>query len=414
MSTLFRTTEKRGRFKTLAARFGAGLLALALVCTLIPATAGAVTQEQINNLKQQQKQIANDKKAIEGKLSNVKNDKAAALQRKALLEEDIDNIRQNLKVVTALIASYEEQIAEKTIELEAAQAEEARYYDLFLTRVRAMEEGGGNSSYWAILFHATDFADLLDSLNMISEIMTHDNYVMDSLAAAREAVAAAKAELETAKAEQEDAKAQLEASQAELQRQQAQVDALVDEMRAQEAAYEEQLHEMEQNAAALAINLSNVEKQYAAEIAAAKAAAASGTLAGTGGFIWPLPGGPGDYTITSKYGWRDCPFHGREYHSGVDVAAGGGTTIKAAKSGTVVISAFHSSYGNYVVIAHTDGTKTLYAHMRSRAVDPGQTVSQGTTIGYVGTTGTSTGNHLHFEVWTGSSSSSRTNPMNYF
>jgi murein DD-endopeptidase MepM/ murein hydrolase activator NlpD len=98
----------------------------------------------------------------------------------------------------------------------------------------------------------------------------------------------------------------------------------------------------------------------------------------------------------------------------VDIPAPSGTPIKAAKSGVVIISGYGSSYGNYVVIAHGDGTRTLYAHQSSRAVSAGDSVSQGQTIGYVGSTGSSTGNHLHFEIWTGSSSSSRVNPMNYF
>ena len=134
-------------------------------------------------------------------------------------------------------------------------------------------------------------------------------------------------------------------------------------------------------------------------------------IEGTGGHIWPLQG----YTrISSPFGYRICPFHGRELHGGVDIPAPYGTAVHAAKSGKVVISAYGNSYGNYIVLAHGDGTRTLYAHMSARLVSAGQTVSQGQTIGRVGSTGSSTGNHLHFETWTGSSSSSRVNPMLYF
>ena len=134
-------------------------------------------------------------------------------------------------------------------------------------------------------------------------------------------------------------------------------------------------------------------------------------IEGTGGYIWPLQG----YTRTSSpFGYRICPFHGRELHGGVDIPAPYGTAVHAAKSGRVVISNFGSSYGNYVVLAHGDGTRTLYAHMSARLVSVGQTVSQGQTIGRVGSTGSSTGNHLHFETWTGSTSGTRVNPMLYF
>ena len=134
-------------------------------------------------------------------------------------------------------------------------------------------------------------------------------------------------------------------------------------------------------------------------------------IEGTGGYIWPLNG----YTRTSSpFGYRICPFHGRELHGGVDIPAPYGTAVHAAKSGTVVKSTYGSSYGNHIIIAHGDGTRTLYAHMSARLVSVGQTVSQGQTIGKVGSTGSSTGNHLHFETWTGSSSSTRVNPMRYF
>lgn len=134
-------------------------------------------------------------------------------------------------------------------------------------------------------------------------------------------------------------------------------------------------------------------------------------IEGTGGYIWPLNG----YTrISSPFGYRICPFHGRELHGGVDIPAPYGTPVHAAKSGRVVTSTYGSSYGNYIVLAHGDGTRTLYAHMSARLVSVGQTVSQGQTIGKVGSTGSSTGNHLHFETWTGSTSGTRVNPMLYF
>lgn len=128
-------------------------------------------------------------------------------------------------------------------------------------------------------------------------------------------------------------------------------------------------------------------------------------------FVWPVTG----YTrISSPYGWRICPFHGKEYHSGIDIPAPAGTSIKSSKSGVVVLSEYHKSYGNYVIVEHYDGGKTLYAHMKNRNVTVNQKVKQGQTIGYVGSTGTSTGNHLHYEVWTGSENTTRVNPMNYF
>lgn len=127
--------------------------------------------------------------------------------------------------------------------------------------------------------------------------------------------------------------------------------------------------------------------------------------------IWPVPG----YTkLSSPYGWRNCPYHGREYHSGIDIPAPSGTPIKATKNGIVISSGWNGGYGNCVVIQHSDGGKTLYAHMKSIYVSVNQEVSQGDVIGGVGTTGNSTGNHLHFEIWNGSHEDTRVNPMNYY
>lgn len=132
---------------------------------------------------------------------------------------------------------------------------------------------------------------------------------------------------------------------------------------------------------------------------------------GDGDYIWPLPG----YTrISSPFGYRNCPYHGRELHGGVDLPAPYGTNILAAKSGTVVLSAYGSSFGNHVAVSHADGSRTMYCHMSKRLVSVGDTVVQGQVIGLVGSTGNSTGNHLHFELWTNGNSSSRTNPMDYF
>ena len=128
-------------------------------------------------------------------------------------------------------------------------------------------------------------------------------------------------------------------------------------------------------------------------------------------YLWPVDG---YYNLSSPYGWRNCPYHGREYHSGIDIPAPSGTPVKAAKNATVISSGWNGGYGNCVVLQHSDGGKTLYAHLRYINVTVNQEVSQGDVIGGVGTTGNSTGNHLHYEVWTGSNSDTRVNPMNYY
>lgn len=127
------------------------------------------------------------------------------------------------------------------------------------------------------------------------------------------------------------------------------------------------------------------------------------------GFLFPLPAGSS--VITSPYGFRYHPIDGQyRFHNGVDLGAAAGTPIYATKSGTVTTATYASGYGNYVTINHGDGFSSLYGHMTYYTVSYGQTVSQGEIIGYVGSTGYSTGNHLHFTLFYNGST---VNPMDY-
>ena len=423
------TAKTQSGRRVLALLMALVMLMCALGATL--STAEAVTREQINNLKSQAASLNTQKADLQKQLDKLAGSKDAAVQQKQVLEQQINVLRDQIAVSTQAIAEYEQLIAAKEVELQAAQEKEAKYNALFLERVRSMEEDG-TVSYLSVIFNAESFSDMLDQIDRVTEIMEYDNHIMDELAAARQAVADAKAQLEADKAGEEAARSELATQQADLVAQEKQVDSLIAQIKSQSDTYASQLEELQADANAIAGQISSAEKAYAAQIAEAKrqeelrrqqqqqqqqqqgssgGGTSASTTTGSGGYIWPLSG----YTrVSSPFGYRNCPFHGRELHGGCDIPAPGGTPIKAAKAGVVIISTYGASYGNYVVIAHGDGTRTMYAHQSSRAVSAGQTVSQGQTIGYVGSTGSSTGNHLHFEVWTGSSSSSRVNPMNYF
>ena len=429
-------------------RFLALLLTLILLISALPLTGLAVTQDQINSLKSQAASLEKQKADLQKQINAVANSKSNALQQKQLLEQKINVLRNQIAVSEQTIADLTARIAQKEQELEEAMAEEARYYQLFCDRVRSMEEDG-EISYWSVLFNSDSFTEFLDQMTAIGEIMDYDQEIRDQLEAARIKVENAKRELEEAKAEEEQVRASLNAQKSELEAEENQVNALIAQLNNQSAIYAGQMEDLQEDADAMAAQIRQAEKQYAAQIeaqrkaaeaakqaaaakaaqeAAAKAAASRAasqsasayyaaaetptvTRTGGGGFIWPLSG----YTrVSSPFGYRNCPFHGRELHGGCDIPAPGGTPIMAAKSGVVVLSTYGSSYGNHVAITHSDGTRTMYCHMSSRAVSAGQTVAQGQVIGYVGSTGSSTGNHLHFEVWTSSSSSSRVNPLNYF
>ena len=388
----------------------AAVLLLALVIFLpltgpgVVLETSAVTQAEIDALKGSAGKLAEQKKDIQAQLKAVQADKSSALKKKELLEDQIDLIRQEIANINEQIAMYDQLIAEKTAELEQAEADEKAQFDLFCRRMRHMEEQG-ETSYWSILFTSGDFSELLDNYMMIEEIIQYDNQVIDSLVALQEKVANDRTVLEGAQAEQEEAKAQQMAAQDELKAQEDEVDKLIAEISAQENLLEEMEEELNKAAKALDAQIKAKEREYAAQVA---------NVPSESGYLWPLPGGYN--TISSLAGGRIHPVTGKPgNHAGIDIPAPSGTNIYAAKSGVVIHAAKGTgsswSYGNYVIVSHSDGTSTLYAHMSRIGCKEGQTVKQGDVVGYVGTTGRSTGNHLHFEIRSGST---RKDPVNYF
>ena len=374
-------------------------VAVSLLPEAVVVPASAVTQAEIDAMKEEANSLKQQQEEIQDQLDSLAADRENAMARKTLLEQQINATRAEINTIAAQIAKYDELIAQKQEELSQAEAEEQAQYELFCERVRYMEEQG-EVSYWSILFSSKDFADLLDNAMMVEEIMDYDNQVMDQLIALREQIEEDKAELETARQEQQDAKAEQEAAQANLQAQESEVDALLSQISNQEDELEAREAQLRAASDAATAEIAAAERELAAQIA---------NVPSESGFLWPLPG---RYNLSSLFGSRKHPITGKaNNHTGIDIPASSGTSILAAKSGVVTTSTYNNSYGNYVVVSHSDGTSTLYAHMVRRNCSKGDTVSQGQVIGYVGTTGSSTGNHLHFEVRV---NGSRVDPINYF
>ena len=372
-----------------------GVLVLAL-CTSAATQAGAVTQSEIDALKKEQQASQAKQEELKDQLAEAEAQQAAAQEKRQLLTQQLNAINAEIANIDAQISYYDGEIAQKEEERKEAEAREAEQYDLFCQRVRMMEEQG-TVSYWSILFNAEDFSDLLDRIADVDAVMAYDNEVMDQLIATREELERLQAELESARAEEQAAKEQQEAKKAEQQAKVAEAQALLDQINADVAEVNRQLDAEDAAAANLQAEIAKKQKQLEEERKQQNV-----TLPPTGsGYQWPLPSSC--LTLTSAFGYRIHPISGQPHsHTGIDVSAAGGTPIYAAKGGQVIMSEYGSgvnwSYGNFVVIDHGDGTTTLYAHMSSRAVSEGQMVTQGQTIGYVGNTGNSKGNHLHLEV----------------
>ena len=361
-------------------------VAVSLLPEAVVVPASAVTQAEIDAMREEADDLKDQQKEIQAKLDALEEDQANAMERKTLLEQQINATQAEINTIAAQIAKYDELIAQKQEELSQAEAEEQAQYELFCERVRYMEEQG-EVSYWSILFSSKDFADLLDNAMMVEEIMDYDNQVMDQLIALREQIEEDKAELESARQAQQAAKEEQEAAQANLKSQEAEVSALIDQLAAQEDQLEAEEAKLQAAANAADAEIAAAERELAAQI---------NNVVSESGFMWPLPG---YYNLSSLFAGRIHPITGKpQHHTGIDIPAPSGTDILAAKSGVVTTSTYNNSYGNYVVVSHSDGTSTLYAHMSRRGVSKGEVVSQGQYIGDVGTTGSSTGNHLHLEV----------------
>ena len=292
-------------------------------------------------------------------------------------------------------------VADAQARIDEANAQIAELQDKLSKRARSMYRSGQTTALDVIL-GATTFEEFATSWDLLNDINDNDAAMVQQTKDLRAEVEAAKIELEkqeriAAEKAEEAARIKAEAEQtiqtleATLQQLDAEAQALLDQINADAAEVNRQLEA--ESAAAAEIQKELVAKQKKLE----EERKQNNIVLDPGGdYLWPLPG---RYKLTSAFGYRIHPItHRPQSHTGIDIPAPGGTPIQASKGGQVVTSAYHSSYGNYVVIDHGNGNSTLYAHMSSRAVSEGQMVSQGQVIGYVGTTGSSTGNHLHLEI----------------
>ena len=354
---------------------------------LTPALAAQkVTQAQINALKGEANDLKAQQKEIQKKIDALTAEIKDHTAKKNLLDQQIGVLSTEIANTENQITAFAELITITEGELAAAQAEEAAQYELFCKRVRAMEKQG-KVDYWSVLFRATSFSDLLSRMDIINEIMKYDQRVINNLKALQEEITAKKEELEGQKAESEQIKASLVDQKAELDKQRAAANALMAELRSDSAEAKAQMSALEREEEAILAEAVRLSKIYAQQ---------NQDPATQGGYIWPVS----SRYITSTVGGRSSPGGvGSTNHKGTDIGrVGYNSEIYAAKAGTVIISTYSSSYGNYVVISHGSGNTTLYAHMSSRKAVVGQKVAQGDVIGITGSTGNSTGPHLHFEI----------------
>ena len=352
-------------------------LPVCLTCDRESTVYAATVQEKISA-------ASKEKQAALDKMQAAEKQKDDIVARNDRLNREIDIVQTEIYEIDAIIEDADEEIRVKEEEIAAYEADITVQSDAFKQVLRSMDETS-TSSYLDLLLSSESFSAFLVNLETINEITQHDMGIINEMVALKNSVEAAKAAIEAKKAEQEEARGiaadKAKTLQAKLKEQQALTKELEKDIEKYKQVYEAARAEEEKLKSSVSSELSK----------------SSGTVKYTGGkFCWPAP----SYTrISSPYGYRIHPvYKTKKFHSGVDMAAPGGTNILAAADGTVIRAAWNGGYGNCVIIDHGGGISTLYGHARSLLVSKGQKVKKGQVIALVGTTGTSTGNHLHFEV----------------
>ena len=390
----------------------AGVIAAVLVGSMLfsllaggVASAGAATTSQ---LKQQLQEISDKQKKIKAEIADLTKQVEAISEKKAKLEEQMVLTEDEITAVEGIIKELEGEIEVTQQQLVEAQIRLDDMQDTYEKRICNMYKQG-DASYLDVVLGSDSFSTMIQRMEYVSRIMDYDKQLLEAYEAAKEAVAAAKAKLEADKSEQEEYKGTLEVKYDELDEQRAEQQRLQDVLENDIEKAQKESERMEAEKSSINAEIAEISRK-AAE--AARKAAQNGTKSSSGvpysgTFSWPLPSRG---TLTSPYGWRNL-WGKQNFHSGTDIAIAGGTTIKAAAPGTVVKSGMYNSYGNYVVVDHGGGVMTGYAHMSRRSVSVGQQVSTGQKLGEVGSTGNSSGNHLHFQVFINGST---TDPMQYF
>ncbi len=367
----------------------------AVTITGVPIGRISASADTLDDLQSKYDALEKKQEALKDSLDEAQEKIDEEQKNQDALQEKIDLTQQQISVLNSQISKATAEIEENEKEITKKQKEIKETYELFKERVKASYMSS-DPSMLGVLLGAEDLSDFIMRTELIRRVSQYDKQIVTKLKKDQKALEQAKKELEEDKATLQSAKDKLTAKQADLDVAYQDSEAAMQTLESEQQMYEENKEEIERQ-------MAQAEKEIQAAIAAAqKRNSGSGSSSSkyTGGqFTWPCPG----YTnITSDFGYRTWSDGSSEYHKGIDISSGGiyGASIVAAASGTVLIAQNYNSngYGNYVVIDHGGGLSTLYGHTSIVLVSAGQTVKKGDVIARVGSTGWSTGPHLHFEV----------------
>lgn len=358
-------------------------------------------KEEINQAKEEREKLKNGLSDIKKLVQQLEKSKSSLKNYVKELDGQLIDIGEKIEELKSLITQKEQEIEETKKELEEAIAIEEKQYEEMKIRIRFMYEKG-DQFYLDMLAGASSFGDMLNKAGYVEAISAYDRGKLNEYEENRMLIEVIKEQLEEEEASLQEAKAAVEQEQNNLE-------ILIDNKNKEITAYETDIATQEQAIKEYEAYIREQDQMIASLEKALREMEGSKRTYDGGMFKWPAP----SYTrISDSFGWRHHPILNRQqFHNGVDMAAPGGSPILAAYDGTVVAAGYSGTMGNYIYINHGSGLVTIYMHASALYVSVGQDVSKGDKIAAVGTTGRSTGNHLHFGVRL---NGSYVDPMGYF
>lgn len=411
----------------------AGVMAISLVADFLTGSVSAASsseiQSQIDALQQQQQDLKDQMAQLETNLEANKKDIKSMITRKNGIDQQIALLHAQITVVKQTVTAYNLMIADKQDELDIAEKRLSTLHTAYKDRIRAMEEQG-EISYWSVIFEANSFFEMLDHIQMVAEIARADRQRLAEIREVAQQVDQTRTELQEHKKSLEQQRRELEASEESLTVKRGEADGLLLELLVKGDEYAFEMSESEKLQHDLMNQIAGLENdkelaEYLEWLATSVPPTTTTTVppttkpsptvrpstrptdptnqAGTGnkvdGYVWYIP--TKDYRVSSEFGPRTHPITGKPdtYHYGIDLAAAEGTPIFATRDGVVRVTAYQDGgAGYYVSLGHEGGYISVYMHMTHYIVKKGEYVKAGQIIGYVGSTGGSTGNHLHFGI----------------
>lgn len=367
---------------------------------LAPANAVQYTKQKEQKMLKELNNIRSTKKSVQTQKSNTKAQADQLLVSIDQVKEKIDTLDNKINLQEEQLNKVRDEVAVSKEDLTKTTKALGDQVQVFNSRVKDIYING-SVGYLEVLLNSKSIADFLDRYEYMKVIVAQDSSMVQIIETKQAEINRKKAELESKEARIEQLKTSTEQAKVESEVQKEEHSKMLATAQDNLAKYEDELDKLAEQESKKMAEVIRLRQQK-------KSGSGSTTITHSGIMTWPLPG---HSRISSPYGWRMHPILGVEkFHTGLDIPAPSGTSIHSAQGGQVIFSGTMNGYGNVVVVDHGDGISTLYAHMKSRAVSVGQDVEKGETIGRVGSTGRSTGPHLHFEVRKGGDP---INPMSY-